>query len=1080
MRFYCTSASSFTSLPLGDGGFNMKIYVQILAGLISSLLLLTGCTPNSPKGDIDGDGSGIISNRAQNTKQVVVILKLQSPALLSSVTKENGKSKVDADLKKQIEAEQKELIDNLKKLSSEISVLYTYKLVLNAIAVVAPVELLDTLKGLGGVVYTEGEGGFAKPKTLDDKKLVKVLENIKDKNSVTFIGADKVHKMTTERGTRVDGTGLKVGIIDTGIDYTHAMLGGPGTVAAYKAVDPAKPNAGFPNKKVVGGIDLVGTEYNSASASLKAKVPQPDSNPLDEAGHGTHVAGTVAGIGDNVNTYDGVAPGADLYAIKVFGANGSTGDAVIIAALEYAANPSANGDISDQLDVVNLSLGSPWGSEKQLYGEAIRNLVDGGTVVVASAGNEGPNDFITGAPASIDEAISVAASVDGSDHNWQFNAVKFLTPTQGALITEAIEAPIGTPLAEAGNLSGKLVAAGLADADYSDEMKALLKGQVAFIDRGRVTFAEKIKRAEEAGAIGVVVANNQPGEAFSMGGEGKFKIPAIMITQALGATIKDEMKKGDVVIQFQTPEKITKPELIDTLAGFSSKGPRTSDGALKPEISAPGQNVISAAMGEGNVGVQMSGTSMAGPHIAGVMALLKQAHPELSPAELKSILMGRATSIGDKDKNVYPLSRQGSGRVQVYESAVSSVVANRSALSLGSLNLKGKKLIRESIELKSLSAVSQDLKVEFESRHPGLTATMKSDLTLATKASATLKLDITLDASKVKESTAELDGWIKFKKDGQEVFRIPVLAVIKKISEAKSEGLTVYSSAGDSAGASADLKLKNAGTNPGEALVFNLLGFSQRKTSQWTDFVSKSCDLQAAGYRIVEKNVQGQKMKVLQVAVKLYQAVTSWQSCEVSVLIDTNGDELAEQELAGSPLGNLKGVGNPADEYKMTSILMDAAKTRELRKAYELAAQTDKKAAENYASAVLDLLPMTAYGQSTVAIVEADVTKLARRGAGSLAVKIATTDGLTTPAQMDDYLHDDAKNWKSISLEESTQTIVGIPESISLQPGEERTLAVKMGFGVAPLLVLYPQNANVFSDVLQDGQAQIIKPQFSF
>lgn len=1055
----------------------MKILMILFAGL---MLLLTGCTPSSTGGNLSDDGTRIFSNRAQNTKQVILILKLQSPALLSTATKENGKTVVDQDLKKQIESEQKQLIENLKKISSEITVLYTYKLVLNALAVVAPVELVDQLKAMGGVVYTESEGGFSRPKALMTETPPKVLENIKDKNSVTFIGADKVHKMTNSRGSLIDGTGMKVGIIDTGIDYTHTMFGGTGTVEAYKAVDPAKPNAGFPNKKVVGGIDLVGTEYNSASANLNAKVPHPDNNPLDEGGHGSHVGGTVAGKGDNVNTYDGVAPGADLYAIKVFGAEGSTGDAVIVAALEYAANPAANGDLSDQLDVVNLSLGSPWGSEKQLYGEAIRNLVNGGTIVVASAGNEGPNDFVTGAPASIDEAISVAASVDGSDHNWQFDAVKFVTPSQGALITEAIESPIAAPISKVGALSGKLIPAGLADEDYSDDMKAKLKGNVALIDRGRVTFADKMKRAEAAGAVGVVVVNNQAGEPFKMGGDGKVNIPAIMITQALGATIKDELQKGDVVLNFQTPEKINKPELIDTLADFSSKGPRTGDGALKPEISAPGANVISAAMGQGNVGVQFSGTSMAGPHIAGVMALLKQAHPTLTPAELKSVLMGRATSIGDKDKHVYPLSRQGSGRVQVYESATATVLANKAALSLGTLNLKGKKLIRESIELKGLLPVAQTLIAEFEAKHPAISVSGLGTVTLVAQGTANLKVDILLDATKVKEATAELDGWIKLKKDGQEVFRIPVLALIKKISEAKSTGLTVHATAGDAAGAAADLVLKNDGTNAGDALVFNLLGFSQRKTSPWSDFVSKSCDLQAAGYRIIEKNVQGQKMKVLQVAVKVYQALTSWQSCEVSVLIDTNGDELPEQELAGSPLGNLKGVGAPADEYKMTSILMDAGKTRELRKKYELAIQTDKKATENYTDAVIDMLPMTAYNQASVAIVEADVSKLARRGAGDLAVKIATTDGLTTPALMDDFLSDDAKNWKHISLEENSQTILGVPESLTLQPGEEKMLELRMGYGQQPLLVLYPQNANVISDVLMDGQAQIVKPKFAF
>src|SRR5690606_14720236 len=192
-------------------------------------------------------------------------------------------------------------------------------------------------------------------------------------------------------------------------------------------------------------------------------IPIPDQDPIDEGGHGTHVAGTVAGLGDGVNTYDGVAPGALLHAIKVFGADGSTGDSVIIAALEYAADPNGDLDPADQLNVVNLSLGSSFGTPHILYSEAMKNLIEGGTMAVASGGNSGHYNYIVGAPGTTSEAISVAASVDDMDHNFKFPAVKFTKADADTVISKAVEAVFSKSIEEAGDVSGKLVFIGLAD-----------------------------------------------------------------------------------------------------------------------------------------------------------------------------------------------------------------------------------------------------------------------------------------------------------------------------------------------------------------------------------------------------------------------------------------------------------------------------------------------------------------------------------------------------------------------------------------------------------------------------------------
>lgn len=1049
----------------------MSFFSKILILISVSISMLVGCT--NKKSTIEmlgGEEPAIFSNRAVNVDQFIAVIKLKSPALLTTAQKQDGKSVIDPDLAAQIDKEQTEAIDDLKSLSSDVRILFRYKMVLNGLAIVAPMSLAEKIKSRMHVAYVEKEGRFSAPKT---EKVTAGNSTLSERNSVKFIGSEQVHDLG------ISGQGMKVGIIDTGIDYTHAMFGGAGTAEAYKAIDPAQPAPGYPSAKIVGGIDLVGTVYDSGSGDYSKHIPVPDENPLDEGGHGSHVAGTVAGIGDGQQTYSGVAPDALLYAIKVFGADGSTGDAVVVAALEFSADPNRDGVLDDQLDVVNMSLGSSYGNPHILYSEAIKNLVNGGTIVVASAGNEGNFDHIVGAPSTTDEAISVAASIDNADHNWKFDAVEFVTPSTGSLFAEAVEGPISMPVAEAGNVSGKLVFAGLADKDFSDELKAQIKGNVALIDRGLVTFAEKVLRAAEAGAIGVVVANSQPGNPFAMGGDGKAKIPAIMISKSLGTTLKEQMKSGDVVLHFQTSQKIEKPELIDTLTDFSSKGPRSMDSVLKPEISSPGANVVSAAMGQGDKGVKMSGTSMAGPHVAGVMALLKQAHPDLTPVELKSLLMGHAKSIADDKKENYLLSRQGAGRVQVDQSVAGKVVSDTTSLSFGEVNIEGKKLFRRSIVLKNISTETLSFDIKLDSS-ASLSLSKISAMVLAPGESKSVTLDMVLDASKIENKVAEVDGLLKLMVGEQEIHRIPVIAVAKKISQVSGNSLKVRSDSQASAtGAVVDLELSNKGMHSGLALPFNLLGMDSRKKDQANDpFLSRACDLQAAGYRLINKVVDGKSIQVLQVAFKTYEPMTTWNACEVSVLIDSNGDKVADQELAGFVLGNVKGLSTAANEHQFMSVLLDAPKARELRSQFEQKTMTGEKAEEDYSEAVIDSQTMTKFEHSTIVMIEADVTKLARNSSGLLSVKLATIFNEASSVEMDDYLGTGLSGWRNISLSAQAQSYMDLPESIQVNPGQVAQTSFAKGEGSGNLLLLFPDNRSVFSDLQKDDQLQILKPKF--
>lgn len=1052
----------------------MKLKVIVLSGLLG---LISACSPSQPsvREMLGGEEVGLFSNRPENRTHFIAIVKLKSPSLMSLASVKEGKAQVSKEAIEALEAEQAQALKALKEISEEIRVLYTYKMVLNGFAVVAPISVADKIRASMHVAYVESESQFHRPITQRSEQLLRVLSEKNDltkNNSVSFIGSQAFYA----QGFR--GEGVSVGVIDTGIDYTHSMFAGPGTKESFDAIDPKLPSTLFPNSKVVGGIDLVGTEYNAADAELIRRIPVPDLNPIDEGGHGTHVAGSVAGIGDGVETYSGVAPEAVLHAIKVFGANGSTGDAVVIAALEYAADPNRDGKTEDQLDVVNLSLGSSFGSPHVLYGEAVRNLTRGGTSVVASAGNSGNIDFIVGSPSIMDEAFSVAAGIDSTAHNWNFRAVQFNT-SAGAVLTEAVEGPISLPISEAGAVSGRLVFVGFADKDLSEEQVALVKGQVALIDRGVVPFADKVRRAQAAGAVGVVVANNQPGEAFAMGGDGKFQIPAIMITIELGDRLKGLMASESVTVDFQTPDTIEKPELIDTITGFSSKGPRSYDALIKPEITAPGSQIISADMGTGNKGVKLSGTSMSGPHVAGVMALVHQKHKDLSVAEKKSLVMGTSQPITDAQKVIYPISRQGAGRVNLELLSKAEVVSNQAALSLGVQNISGIKVVPKLVQVRNLSSEDLVLTAELEDAE-GLKLIGSSTLALKPGGQDQLRLRFEINAALAKTALAEFDGWVVLKHGERAVYRMPVLALVKKTSEIELSDLKVRASSVATAnGALATVQAKNSSAFSGRVMLFNLLDQDQRKQNPTQDaFLSRECDLQSVGYRILTKTIPGVGSKeVLQIAAKTYEPVTNWALCELTVQIDGNGDGVTDQELAALPLGSISGVAGPATERTMASVLVDAVKMREIRRAYEAAVAVDpSKAEEDYSSALIEALPLTVLNSSTVLMVEADVTKLAATPGGQLRLKASMTHNESSVLEYDDFLTTDKDSWRAISLEEAAQPFYGMDEVVTLESQGQAELEMVKGFNAGSLLALFPDNLTLLSRTGQDLQSQVLSP----
>lgn len=479
------------------------------------------------------------------------------------------------------------------------------------------------------------------------------------------------------------GTGVRVGIVDTGIDYTHADLGGPGTVAAYRAIDPTEADrATFPTAKVVGGTDLAGDDYDADDPARA--VPQPDGDPLDCEGHGTHVAGTAAGLGENADgtTFrgdhrtltatdldrmrigPGAAPGASLYAIKVFGCTGGT--ALTAAGLDRVLDPDGDGDFDDRLDVVNLSLGAPHGAVDDPVNDFVTALTQNGVLVVAAAGNTGDVYDSGGAPGSSPDALAVASVRDPGvlldavevaglaplpgDYSVDYPAYDRLDRTLPVVV------PGGDPQGCAPY--GPQEAARARDAvvwlEWTDDDTARSCGS-----------AERAARAAAAGAGGVLLASARP-EPGSSRIAGNDRVPMFRMTGPTTAALRPLLATGlrvRMAGSLTGSRQVTLPRLADTLSEFSARGLHGPVG--KPDVAGPGDTITSALAGSGAGRASQSGTSMAAPFVAGVAALVREAHPAWTPPQVKAAIMNTAGGdvVTGEDCVPVPPARAGAGRV---------------------------------------------------------------------------------------------------------------------------------------------------------------------------------------------------------------------------------------------------------------------------------------------------------------------------------------------------------------------------------------------------------------------------------
>ncbi|MEU2230922.1 S8 family serine peptidase [Streptomyces vietnamensis] len=558
-----------------------------------------------------------------------------------------------------VDAAQRDLVRAARDAGIDLTVKTRYREVVNGLSVrlsATDAERLDGVPGVAAVAEPTVHETPEAPAPVPTAVLEKAAESAEAAARSTGAPSGRELITTTEltgvpeahrRGAT--GKGVTVGIIDSGIAYDHPALGG----------------GGFPNAKVLGGYDFA----------------DGDPDPYDElntaaAGHGTHVAGIVAGRDTHI---EGVAPEATLRAYRIFGGKGPTTDETVIAALDRAA--------ADGVDLVNMSLGAKGERSNNLISQAVDALVGSGTPVVVAVGNGYAGPFNAGAPAVADGAIAV-----GSTYSTRLPSLAFLLNDDAKAPVPFQPVGLGPIAPAAGSAPVTEIASGC------DALPAgSLAGRVALFTSPAGTAGlyckpmDVARTAEAAGAVAAIYHNPrlEPGT-----------MPGSPCCRAIGIPVVSIRGVDAQRIRAAAPEVAALtwgayagsplPSQVAGLMDHSSSWGPGNELEFKPDVAAPGGFIYSALPPSRSWYGVMSGTSMAAPHAAGVVALLLEATPGLTPEQVRTALLSTATPLamtGAPERGRQPVAQQGAGRIDAL-AALSSAVGELPTVSPGKLPLR--------------------------------------------------------------------------------------------------------------------------------------------------------------------------------------------------------------------------------------------------------------------------------------------------------------------------------------------------------------------------------------------------------
>lgn len=453
--------------------------------------------------------------------------------------------------------------------------------------------------------------------------------------SVPFISGNDLRSLLDEEGQTLTGKGVKVAVIDTGVDYEHPDL----------------------KNNFNGGYDVIDEDDDPMETKQEQGMPTL---------HGTHVAGIIAANG----RLKGVAPEAEIYGYRTLGPTGMGTTEQVIAAIEKA--------VEDEVDILNLSLGNTVNGPDWPTSVALDKAVEKGVIAVTSNGNSGPNLWTVGSPGTSSKAISVGASTPPM-------RIPYLTTGPN----DEEEIPI-QPMQQAKKwqLQREYPVEFLGLGKKEDYQNKDLRGKIVLAERGQISFTIKAKLAQKAGAEALIVYNHVDGE-FSGMLEEPVDFPVISISKEAGEKLKQEAVNRSVYLRtvYRNEE--------DLIAPFSSRGPVTHTWDIKPDLVAPGV-AIDSTVPRGYL--DLNGTSMAAPHVAGAAALIKQKHPDWTPEQVKAALMNTAKPLTDKNGEEYPPHVQGTGRIQLDKALNAETLVYPGSVSFGKW-LRSDSRLEKTVEL---------------------------------------------------------------------------------------------------------------------------------------------------------------------------------------------------------------------------------------------------------------------------------------------------------------------------------------------------------------------------------------------
>ncbi len=613
--------------------------------------------------------------KVSGDKDVAVIVHLseKSVALEKGIKNIAGRSLSAVDEKKvraKVQAQQTKLKKEMKLKKISFKEGYSFDTVLNGFAATVKADDIRKLLEVEGVTLIEPDTEVhafedtkaSKANASQEKSSLVKNDKIDTKmnTSISFLGIEQLWNEGFE------GQGIKVAVLDTGIDSSHPEFAGN-----YKGGKNFIPHTGSDYARPRADND------GSETSPLDRPANKPEYNERGSSfytSHGTHVAGTIAAMGNNPYGIKGIAPKVDLYSYRVLGAYGSGSNSGVIKGIDTA--------VIDQMDVINLSLGGGSNTETDASSFAINNAMLAGTIAAIATGNSGPNRGTIGTPATSRLGIAVGNSTNPETKNngqAAITAGAYQYSKQLNLMATTFGADLAT------QLQGEFEIVAVPGAGKATDYNGLdVTGKVALISRGEIAFVDKIAIAKEQGAIATIIHNfaggsNAPNESGVFLGDSFSFLPTFDMSVTDADAIRAALAAAPGTITFGNFGSTA--TLGDEVNSSSSRGPTTPNFDIKPDITAPGTNIMSSIpmYGADYPGAvydqaydRKTGTSMATPHIAGIAALVQQANPDWNAFDVKVALSNTAKLL---DTTKYDVFTQGPGRVDAYAAAHPTILA---------------------------------------------------------------------------------------------------------------------------------------------------------------------------------------------------------------------------------------------------------------------------------------------------------------------------------------------------------------------------------------------------------------------